>query len=131
MATLLTSIFPVVTLALALQGVEIPSTARGLEGIPAVRIDSSAEQTTRRVLSKAEADEHRVKVDLVNGRYYLAGEIRPLQLTSSGGFTYLSSEPGRYIRFRKLNDKISYVEHVDMPSGNVTYWGELRIVLGR
>jgi hypothetical protein len=125
--------FPILVfvVTLALQRVDIPSTARGLEGVPAVRIDSTAEQTTRRVLSKAEADEHRVKVDVVDGRYYLAGEKRPLQLTSSGGFTYLSAEPGRYIRFRKLNDRISYVEHIDMASGSVTYWGELRIVVGR
>lgn len=93
------------------QGVQIPSTATALEGVPAVRIDSAEQRTTRRVLGKAEADENRLKVNIE--------------------FTYLSSDPGRYIRLRKLNDRISYVEHIDMSSQSVTYWGELRIVVGK
>jgi hypothetical protein len=55
----------------------------------------------------------------------------PLTVSSSGAFTYLTSEPGSYIRLTKLNDKISYVEHVDLKEhGSVTWWGELRLVVG-
>jgi hypothetical protein len=31
----------------------------------------------------------------------------------------------------RLNDRVSYVEHVDLASGSVTWWGELRIVIGK
>ena len=54
-----------------------------------------------------------------------------LRLSSSGVFTYLSSEPGQYIRLTRLNDKISYIEHVDLGLGSVTWWGELRIAVGK
>jgi hypothetical protein len=48
-----------------------------------------------------------------------------------GGANTRSSEPGQYIRFTRLNDKISYVKHVDLTSGSVTWFGELRIVVGK
>jgi hypothetical protein len=35
------------------------------------------------------------------------------------------------VRIRQLRDKLTYVEHVDTDTGSVTYWGELRIVLGK
>ena len=45
---------------------------------------------------------------------------------------YLSStEPGRYVRIRRLNDRLAYVEHLDTTLGTVTYWGELRVVVGQ
>jgi hypothetical protein len=77
--------------------------------------------------------EHRLTIKAENGRYFWASRGNlPLTLSSSGEFTYLaSSEPGKYVRFRRVNDRITYVEHVDMAHGSVTYWGELRIVLGR
>ena len=114
------------------QRVEIPATATTLEGIPTVRIDSAEGGTTRRVLSAAEAAKSRLTVGLVDGRYYWTSrENRLLQRISSGEFTYLSSDPGHYIRFTRLNDKISYAEHVDLASGSVTWWGELRVVVGK
>src|SRR3972149_6192552 len=126
------------------QRVEIPPATTTLEGVPTVRIDSAEGRTTRRVLSSAEADSQRLMIRVVDGRFYWASrDNRPLQLSSSGEFTYFSSEPGRYIRLTRLNDKISYVEHVDaallsptarstpLPFGTVTWWGELRVVLGK
>ncbi len=80
----------------------------------------------------SEAARSRLTVGLVDGRYYWTSrENRLLQKSSSGEFTYLSSDPGHYIRFTRLNDKISYAEHVDLPSGSVTWWGESSIVVGR
>ncbi len=114
------------------QRVEIPATATVLEGIPTVRIDSAEGGTTRLVLSPSEAARSRLTVGLVDGRYYWTSrENRLLQRSSSGEFTYLSSDPGHYIRFTRLNDRISYEEHVDLESGSVTWWGELSIVVGR
>jgi hypothetical protein len=113
------------------QGVEIPKTAT-LEGIPSVRIESTEQGSKRRVLGKAEASENRLSIQVKNGQFYWASrENRPLEVDSSGGFTYLSSKPGSYIKFTKVNDKISYVEHVDQGLNSVTYWGELRIVIGK
>ena len=112
--------------------VTIPESATALEGIPTVRVDSTEVGTTRRVLNEAEADKSRLRVSFEDGQLrWTSRENRPLQLLSSGEFTYLSSDPGHYIRLTKINDRISYVEHVDSPLGSVTYWGELRIVVGR
>ena len=114
------------------QTVEIPETATTLEGIPTVRIDSAQAGATRRLLSGAEASKDRLTVTVVNGQFYWTSRgNRPLRLSSSGVFTYLSSEPGQYIRLTRLNDKISYVEHVDLGLGSVTWWGELRIAVGK
>jgi hypothetical protein len=98
-----------------------------------VRVDASKEGASRRTLNSAEATKQSLKIRIVNGRYFWASrEDRPLTLSSAGEFTYLtSSEPGQYVRLRRINDRIDYVEHVDMASGSVTYWGELRVVLNR
>ena len=56
---------------------------------------------------------------------------RRLRLEASGPFTYLSSEPGNYIRFTRIDDKVVYVEHVDTALGSVTWWGELQVDVGR
>ena len=114
------------------QRVEIPPTATALEGIPTVRVDSAEEGTTRHVLSASEAAGSRLAISLIDGRYYWTSrENRLLQWSSSGEFTYLSSDPGHYIRFTRLNDRISYAEHVELASGSVTWWGELRFVVGK
>ena len=100
---------------------------------PAVELDATREAANRRVLGSAEAAGHGLKVIVKDGRYYWASRQNvPLTLSASGEFTYLAStEPGHYIRLRKLNDRISYVEHVDTDSRSVTYWGEVRIVVGK
>ena len=112
---------------------EIPPNATALEGLPRVRIDATQDGVTRRVLDAAEADRGRLTIKVADGRLYWPGrDDRPLSVTSAGGFTYLTStEPGRYVRFRRLGDTLAYVEHVDMEFGSVTYWGELRIVIGK
>lgn len=113
------------------QRVQIPADVTSLEGVPAVRVDSAEGTTTRRVLDMAEASKARLTVSVVDGQFFwTTRDNRLLHLNSSGEFTYLSSEPGQYIRFTRLNDRISYVEHVDSTSGSVTWFGELRIVVG-
>jgi hypothetical protein len=114
-------------------GFEIPKNATALEGLPRVRIDATQDGATRQVLDPAEAARNRLTIRIADGRLYWAGhDDRPLSVGSSGGFVYLSSTvPGRYVRFRQLNDRLTYVEHVDMAFGSVTYWGELRIVLAK
>jgi hypothetical protein len=112
----------------------IPPGATELEGVPAVRLDATPEGTIRRQLDAEEAKKESLKVKVVDGQFFWASrENRPLTLRSTGEFTYLSSatEPGRYVRLRRIDDRIQYVEHVDMAVGSVTYWGELRIILGR
>lgn len=114
------------------QRIEIPASATSLEGVPTVRIDSTEGNTTRRVLDADEAAKARLTVRVADGQFYWTNRgNRLLRLNSSGDFTYLSSGPGQYIRFTRLNDKISYVEHVDLTSGSVTWFGELRFVVGK
>jgi hypothetical protein len=111
----------------------VPKNAVALEGTPLVRVDATEDQVTRRQLTKAEMAQNRLRINVEDGRYsWTSRGNLPLTLTASGEFTYLaSSEPGKYVRFRRVHDRITYVEHVDMAHGSVTYWGELRIVLGK
>jgi hypothetical protein len=109
---------------------QIPPNATALEGIPQIRVDVTQGGVTRRQLGAAEAAKDRLTIKIIDGRLYRAGEERPLVVTSSKDFVYLSSvEPGNYVRVRKLDDRYSYIEHMDMPFGSVTFWGELRIVI--
>ena len=109
----------------------IPLNASALEGVPAVMVEASKEGASRRTLNGGEASKQSLKIRIVNGQYFWASrEDQPLTMSSSGEFTYLTSaQPGQYVRFKRINDRIAYVEHVDMAFGSVTYWGELRIVL--
>ena len=111
----------------------IPDNATALEGLPTARLDATSEGAKRQRLDRDHAAKQALQITIVDGRYYWTSrENRALTLTTSGEFTYLTStEPGQYVRFRKINDRLSYVEHVDMGFGSVTYWGELRIVLAK
>jgi hypothetical protein len=131
---------PVVAMGPALAGQapaagapSVPENAVALEGTPHVSIETVEDQVTRRQLTEAETAQNRLLITVDNGRYYWVSRGKlPLTLTSSGEFMYLSSpEVGKYVRFRRIDDTITYVEHVDMAHGTVTYWGELKIVLGR
>jgi hypothetical protein len=109
----------------------IPSNAAVLEGVPRVRIDTTQDHVTRRELDAAEAARSRLTITIRDGQLYRGDRTgTPLTITTSDGFTYLSSSrPGRYIRIQRLHDTLSYIEHVDMAFGSVTYWGELRVAV--
>jgi hypothetical protein len=111
----------------------IPDTAKALQGEPSVRVEITPEGAVRQKLGAEEAARERLEVSIVNNRFYWTSrDNRLLSLKTAGEFVYLASlDPGHYIRFRQVNDRISYVEHVDTGFGSVTYWGELRIVLGK
>ena len=111
----------------------LPKEATTLTGSPTVRVDTTPEGTSRRQLTAAEAKEHGLKISIVNGRYFWTNrQNEPLTVRQSGEFTYLSSkDPGQYVRFRRINDRLAYVEHLDMGLGSVTYWGELQISLDK
>jgi hypothetical protein len=110
--------------------VQIPPDAIALEGVPTARVDSMDSASTRRMLSETEAVKSQLVVKIVNGQYYWTSrDNHRLRLEASGPFTYLSSEPGNYIRFTRINHRVSYVEHVNMPTGSVTWEGELRVIL--
>jgi hypothetical protein len=111
----------------------IPPNATALEGLPAVRVETTPEATTRRQLDSEEAAASRLRIQIKDGSFYWSSrDDRRLTLTPAGEFMYLSStEPGRYVRIRRLNDRLTYVEHLDTTLGTLTYWGELRVVVGR
>ena len=113
--------------------VVFPKNATALEGLPQVRIDTAKDNVSRRELDPAEAAKSRLTISIADGRFYWGDRPgHPLTVSTSGSFTYLSStEPGRYVRFQDVNNTLIYVEHVDMGTQFVTYWGELRIVLGK
>jgi hypothetical protein len=113
-------------------GLSLPAGTTRLEGLPRVRVDTSETTTRRHVLAPAEAAGDRLTIRVDGNRYFLGDSTRPLTVERAGAFVYLSStEPGKYIRVRRVNDRLTYVEHVDQGARSVTYWGELRVVLGR
>lgn len=113
-------------------GLGLPAGTIRLEGLPHVRVDTSETTTTRHVLAPAQAAGDRLTIRVDGNRYFLGTSTRPLSVERSGDFIYLSStEPGKYIRLRRVNNRLTYVEHVDQGARSVTYWGELRVVLGR
>jgi hypothetical protein len=110
----------------------LPPDATALEGVPEVQVETTREGATRRVLGRADAEGSRLQIRVKDGRLFWGGSSEPLAVYESGAYTYLSSatEPGRYVRLTRLNDRLTYVEHVDKTDRSVTFWGELRIVLG-
>ena len=114
------------------QGIDIPKTAT-LEGIPSIRIDSDGRTTTSRVLDPTEAAKNPLKIRVRDGKFYWESrDDRPLKSSESGAFIDLSAEPRNYIRLTRYDDKVWYVEHVDLENfGSVTWWGEVKIFVGR
>lgn len=112
--------------------IEIPASAIALEGIPKVRVEEGDSLATLRLLPPEEADKERMVVRMRNGEFFWeTRENQPLKLNLSGEFTYLSTDPGHYIRISRVGDTLTYVEHVEMDTRSVTWRGELRIVLGK
>lgn len=111
----------------------IPAGATALQGLPTVRVDTTADETKRHALTPKERIEHGLSITVTGGRYFWTSRHNEeLTLRPSGEFTYLTTaNPGRYVRLRRINDRLTYVEHLDMGSRSVTYFGELRIVLGK
>jgi hypothetical protein len=100
--------------------------------MPRVQVETTDTTTNRHVLAAAEASARRLTIRVQAGQFFADASAQPLTLTRAGEFVYLSStEPGKYIRVRRVNDRLTYVEHVDQGTRSVTYWGELRVVLGR
>ena len=113
------------------QRVDVPQAAT-LEGVPTVRVDTTPSGASRRLLDAMEREQSRLTVQKVNGAYvWTSRDNKMLTLFNEGPFTYLSAAPGQYIRFTQVNDRITYVEHIDSPIGSVTWFGELRVVLGK
>jgi hypothetical protein len=105
-----------------------------LEGEPTVRVEASAEAADRIELTATEAASERLQIRVENGQFrWTSRDDTSLLARRVGDFTYLSSadSPGSYIRITRVNDRLSYVEHLETAGGNVTYWGELSIRLGR
>jgi hypothetical protein len=100
--------------------------------LPTVRVETNIGETRRYELTAAEAGTHGLRVSVVNGHYlWTSRQNEELTLRTAGEFTYLTSaNPGHYIRLRRVNDRLTYVEHLEMDTRSVTFYGELRVVLG-
>ena len=114
------------------QALDLPPQTKSLEGQPRVAVETSPTAATRRVLAAGDALAERLVIRVERNRYFWGSDPRPLTVQKAGEFIYLSSaEPGKYIRLQKINDKLSYVAHLDQGARSITYWGELRVVIGR
>lgn len=113
--------------------VVIPADATAMKGSPTVRVETTADATRRQTLTGKDANQHGLRITVNGGRYFWTSrQNEELTLRTAGDFTYLTTaNPGQYVRLRRINDRLTYVEHVEMDSRSVTYFGELRIVLGK
>jgi hypothetical protein len=111
----------------------IPAAATLLQGSPTVQVETTIDGTKRHTLTASEANAHGLSISVNDGRYFWTSrQNEELTPTTSGEFIYLTSgTPGQYVRLRRVNDRLTYIEHLDMGARTVTYFGELRIVLGR
>ena len=96
-----------------LQGTDTQPAGVALKRVPVAGIDSTDGVAIRRMPGAAEVRE-RLRAKAVAG----------------GAYTYLSSEPGKYVRVTRLTERAAYVERVDLELGSVTWLGELRVVAG-
>jgi hypothetical protein len=89
----------------------LPAGATTLEGVPRIQVETTEQATTRRVLDAADASRQRLTIRLEGGKYFWGRDSRPLSVEQSGEYIYLSSaEPGKYLRLRRVNDHLAYVE---------------------
>ena len=88
---------------------KLPPDTIALEGVPDVQVEATREQATRRALDPATSAQHRLTIRLADGRLFWAGAgNEPVTVSSSGAFVYLQSrEPGKYVRIRRVNDRLS------------------------
>jgi hypothetical protein len=118
----------------ATQPIVIPPNATELDGVPDVKVETTQSDTKRSMLDAAESTRNRLTIKVgSDGRLrWSSRDDVAMTMSSAGDYLYLSTaEPGRYVRIRQVNDRLTYVEHVDNGSGSVTFWGELRIVVGK
>src|SRR5262245_51583178 len=112
----------------------VPARAIRFDGAPPVNVESRRDPGMRRALigpqEKPLSDPQEKKVGL------FVGSKRRLPAYEPGAYTHLRGMPGQYIRIKPLNETLSYVERVDTygervdaPSGSVTWYGELRMVV--
>jgi hypothetical protein len=114
------------------ESVVLPTSVTALEGRPTVIVTSDGEGTERRVLTAEEARRNRLRVTVIDGRFFWASrENRPLGLTTSGAFSYLTGGPGSYVKFARYGTRIVYMEHATILLSTITYWGELDVLAGR
>lgn len=103
--------------------------------IPASRVDSSAEKTTRQVLDESKRNEFRLLITKVGDQYFWATrENKPLIHTVSGAFHIFTDTDGSgYIKIfdthalpesiRDPGPRYQYMEHLHLWLGSTTYWG--------
>ena len=112
---------------------DLPAATVRLDGLPRIELETTERAASRRLLAPDAVQAQRLVIRVEQNRYFWGADRRPLTVQQSGEFIYLSSssEPGKYIRVQKINDRLSYVAHLDQGRRSVTYWGEFRVVLGR
>jgi hypothetical protein len=112
--------------------VELPAGATALEGVPFLRVNSDESETQREGLTNQGPKKKRLLITIVDGQFFWASrENRPLRLTVSGSFSYLSGGPGSYVKFARFGDRIVYMEHATLMLSTITYWGELSVITGK
>ena len=105
-------------------------------GVPSVRIDSSSDYTSRRVLSESERDKNAVHIVKVDDSYvWVTREGRALVHSRSGAYDkFIDPRGGGYVKIfnpeslpgstHEGQTMFWYMEHVHLGLSTITYWGK-------
>ena len=104
----------------------IPDNTLSIVGIPSSRVDSSAGQTSRVELNKSERDEYKLRISLIDGKYYWTSrdnvELAYIHTYGVCGM-FIPTNGHGYIKMCNSPDGVSYIEIVSMLDSSISYFG--------
>lgn len=111
--------------------IDLGSEVHSLIGTPTTLIISSASGSKKTKLKEEYALISRLVINRVKGEYFWASRsnmrLVSLPLRSATVFV-CPGLPGNYIKFTRVNGKITYMEHIVENFETMTYWGEMELI---
>ena len=110
---------------------EAPKKIVILNGVPSVKVVSSAGVTERQELTDAEKNQFRVLVTKIDDMYVWETRGKKLLFKTQSGVHrhFISPEGSGYVKVvaagTPQDEPLSYMEHLNMGLMTVTYWGTL------
>ena len=111
--------------------IDLSSEVHSLIGTPTTLVISSASGTKKTKLIEEYSQISRLVINRVKGEYFWASRnnmrLVSLPLRSATVFV-CPGLPGNYIKFTRINGKITYIEHIVEDFETMTYWGEMQLI---
>jgi hypothetical protein len=105
------------------------------EARPSIRVDASADTTTREKLSELAGEKNRITIVWQDGKYIWATRDARELVLRAGGATYMFLEPNGagYVKIldthaipgsdKKSKPRYLFMEHVHILQSTISYWG--------